>query len=53
MMWLMSAVTHFLTDVSLGTFPNFSKGWCVRELICVISLFIAVYSFNAKVNVAA
>ena len=36
MMWLMSTVTHFLTDVSQGTSPNFSKGWCTRELINVI-----------------
>ena len=28
MMWLTSTVTHFLSDVSLGTSPNFSKGWC-------------------------
>ena len=33
MMWLTSTVTHFLTDVSQGTSPNFSKAWCARELI--------------------
>ena len=32
MMWLTSTVTHFLTEVSQDTSPNFSKGWCVREL---------------------
>ena len=31
-MWLTSPVTHFLTDVSQGTSPNLSKGWCAREL---------------------
>ena len=33
MMWLTSPVTLFLMDVSQGTSPKFSKGWCVRELM--------------------
>ena len=33
-MWLKSAdITHFLMNVSQGTAPNFSKGWCINELI--------------------
>ena len=32
MMRLTSTVTHFLMDVSQGTSPKFSKGWCTREL---------------------
>ena len=38
MMWLTSPVTHFLTGVSQGTCPNFSKGWCARELIIIMKL---------------
>ena len=30
MMWLTSTITYFLTDVSQGTSPYFSKGWCRR-----------------------
>ena len=32
MMWLTPSVTHFLMDVSQGTSPNFSKGWCTKKL---------------------
>ena len=40
MTWLTSAATHFLTDVSQGTSPNFSKGWCINELMNHLSLYI-------------
>ena len=34
MMWLTSTFAHFLTNISLGTSPNFSKSRCARELSC-------------------
>ena len=40
MMWLMSTVAYFLTDISLGTSPNFSKGWCTRDLKIIIFLIL-------------
>ena len=39
MMWLTSTVTHFLTDISLGTYPDFSKGWCAWGLITGLFLY--------------
>ena len=39
-MWITSTVTHFLTDVSQGTSPNFSKDWCTRELIYPIHILV-------------
>ena len=46
MMWLTSPVTHFLTDVSQGTSPNFSKGWCARELKSIRNLFLCAYDIE-------
>ena len=63
MMWLTSPVTHFLTDVSQGTSPNFSKGWCVRELIFIKIIFqcnlqfgtcftkVCIFSFKMRPNI--
>ena len=41
-MWLTSTVTHFLTDVRQGTSPNFSKGWCTRELTRYESAYLDI-----------
>ena len=46
MMWFTSTVTHFLTDVSQGTCPNFLKGWCTRELMTGF-----VYIIKIRINV--
>ena len=36
MMWLTSTVAQFNLDISLGTSPDFSKGWCVSVNHCEV-----------------
>ena len=51
MKWLTSTVTHFLMDVSMGTSPNFSKGWCpkVNKIeMCFIDSSFSFLSFHKE-----
>ena len=43
MMWLTSTITQFLTDVSQGTSPYFSKGWSRKELKNSFNKFVLNY----------
>ena len=48
-MWLTSTVAHFLTDISQGTSPKFSKGWCINVLKLHI-LNIDMITFPKYIN---